>query len=108
MTDLVQGVVRRAQRLVMLEILADRGASPVLDARSLRSVMGVLAMPLTQDEFTDHLGYLADPTKGFLKISKSEIGKLRISLVSLTPRGRDLLDGSICDNGVGDGCPKGE
>jgi len=107
-TDVVRGTVRRTQRLVLMEILGDRGADPVLDARSLRSVMAMLGMPLTKTEFTEHLDYLSDPTKGFVRLDKSSVGDMRITLVALTPRGKDLLDGSICDPGVGDGCPKGD
>ena len=96
--------MHRREREVILEVLQaqDRGTA---DQRALWFALSNLGHPMTKGTFDEHLTYLEG--KRYLIAQDRHLGdKVAVRILTITPAGVDLLDGSICDPGVGPGCPR--
>lgn len=105
MNDQVRAIVIRNRRHLLLQILADQEDGPTVDGDSLRAVMSSLGMPTTRSEFRDLIGYLSDAQKKYVRMDRRKMGHTEVTLVTLTAAGKDIVDGTSCDPGIGQGCP---
>ena len=104
MSNTFKSVVRRNQRRLLLQLLADQENGQTADAESLRGVLATLGHPTTVGEFSDLTNYLLDDAKAFIRLQRRQAGKTHLDLLTLTAKGQDLLDGTLCDAGIGEGC----
>ncbi|GAB6043590.1 hypothetical protein [Endothiovibrio diazotrophicus] len=92
----------RREREVILEVLAAQDGGSA-DRKALWFGLSTLGLPMDQKTFLDHVQYLAD--KKYLTVTGKKAMRVTVFVVKITPAGRDVLHGAICDPGVGQGCP---
>lgn len=89
------------ERGLLLDLLKEH--TDPIDSVGLWGALGLLGVPIQRAHFRQHLDYLAH--KGYISAAVRHLGRVSVTWVELTPKGRDLLSGLIDDVGVlvGDG-----
>lgn len=87
----------RRIRGAILKLLAYEHPRPV-DSKVLHVLLDDLDYRITDEECQSHLVYLAE--KGFITLQKRKCGGVRIEMITISPKGLDVLDGFAGDVGV--------
>ena len=95
-----QTIVVRKRRRMLLEILEQQRGQPAADANSLHTMLESLCGDVPCDEFRELVGYLSDDEKRMIRVKRSKLGHGSISMITLTGRGKDVLDGTLTDMGI--------
>lgn len=81
----------RRIRGLILKLLAFEHPGTI-DAVLLRFLLDDLKYPTSQEEFDSHVAYLAYSTKGYLVSETKSSGGVKITHITITPKGLDLID----------------
>lgn len=84
-------------RGLILKLLAHQHPGCV-DMVALRYTMDDLRYPMTENEFESHLSYLSE--KALLSIERRKSSGVDIKMIVITPRGLDVLDGWVKEEGI--------
>ncbi len=87
----------RRIRGALLKLLVHEHPGPV-DFKVLHHLLDDLRYTITEEELESHIVYLAG--KDFVSIQTRETTGVRIEMVTITPKGIDILDGFTKDVGV--------
>jgi repressor of nif and glnA expression len=87
----------RRIRGVILKLLACEHPRP-MDSKVVHVLLDDLRYPITEEECESHLVYLAE--KGLINKETRKSSGMNLVMVTISPRGLDLLDGFIGDVGV--------
>ncbi len=87
----------RRIRGAILKLLAYEHPRPV-DSKVLHVLLDDLDYRTTDEERQSHLVYLAE--KGLITLQKRKCGGVRIEMITISPKGLDVLDGFAGDVGV--------
>ena len=87
----------RRIRGAILKLLAYEHPRPV-DSKVLHVLLDDLDYRLADEEYQSHLVYLAE--KGFITTQRRKCSGVRLEMVTISPKGLDVLDGFAGDVGV--------
>ncbi len=87
----------RRIRGAILKLLAYEHPRPV-DSKVLHVLLDDLQYSITDEECQSHIVYLAE--KGLVHIEKRKCGAVSLEMVTISPRGLDVLDGFVSEAGV--------
>ncbi len=87
----------RRIRGAILKMLAYEHPRPV-DSKVLHVLLDDLDYTMTDEECQSHIVYLAE--KGFVHIGRRKCGNVSLEMVTISPKGLDVLDGFVGDVGV--------
>ena len=91
----------RRVRGAILKLLAYEHPRPV-DFHVLHIMLDNLNYTISEDEMDSHVSYLAHASKGYVLDESRACGQVRVRMITITPKGLDLLDefGEEHDHGV--------
>ncbi len=87
----------RRIRGAILKLLAYEHPRPV-DSKVVHILLDDLKYSITEEECESHICYLAE--KGLLNREMRKTGSVRLEMVTISPRGLDVLDNFVEEPGV--------
>ncbi len=84
-------------RGAILKLLAYEHPRPV-DSKVVHVLLDDLKYSITEEECESHICYLVE--KGLINRDERKTGSLRLEMITISPRGLDVLDGFVQETGV--------